>query len=195
MERLMAQLAFLRELDRAKTVMRQSHVTGTERLEDDAQHQWHVAVMALFLAEHATEPVDVQRVVAMLLLHDVVEIDAGDVFVYDEAAQVGKREREVACAERLYGLLPPDQAEWARELWEEFEAKETPEARFAGAIDRLQPLLQNLATAGVGWKRNGITSGRVLALNARIGTGSEVLWAHAQDLLAAAIAEGVLPTE
>jgi putative hydrolase of HD superfamily len=191
-DRLVAQLAFLRELDKAKNVLRQSHVEGSARREDDAQHQWHVAVMALLLAEHAEEPVDVSRVVAMLLLHDVVEIDAGDVFVYDEAAQVGKREREEACADRLYGLLPPDQATWARALWEEFEAKETPEARFAGALDRLQPLLQNLATGGEGWRRNGITADRVLALNSRIARSSPALWEHAERLLHEAIDQGVL---
>lgn len=193
-DRLVAQLAFLRELDKVKLILRQSHVEGTDRREDDAQHQWHVAVMALFLAEHAGEPVDVARVVAMLLLHDVVEIDAGDVFVYDDAAKVGKREREEACADRVYGLLPPDQAAWARALWEEFEAKETPEARFAGALDRLQPMLQNLATAGGGWRRHGITADRVLERNRGIDDGSPALWEHAQRLLHDAIASGVLPT-
>ena len=193
-ERMLRQLEFVRELDKAKGVLRQSLTTVGERREDDAQHQWHVAVMALFLAEHAAEPVDVSRVVAMLLLHDVVEIDAGDVFVYDEAAQAGKRAAEEAAADRLYGLLPPDQAAWARELWEEFEAKETPDARFAGSIDRLQPLLQNLMTDGQGWKRNGITADRVFGVNEKIGPGSPVLWEHAKALLAQAEAEGVLPS-
>lgn len=193
-ERLNAQLAFLRELDAVKNILRQSHVAGTDRREDDAQHQWHVAVMALFLAEHAGEPVDVSRVVAMLLLHDVVEIDAGDVFVYDDAARVGKREREEACADRVYGLLPPDQGEWARALWEEFEAAETPEARFAAALDRLQPMLQNLATGGGGWRANGITAQRVLARNRGIADGSPALWDHAERLLHEAIEQGVLPT-
>lgn len=192
-DRLLQQLEFLRELDKAKGVLRQSLTTVGERREDDAQHQWHVAVMALFLAEHAAEPVDVARVVAMLLLHDVVEIDAGDVFVYDEAAHAGKRAAEERAADRLYGLLPPDQAAWARELWEEFEARETPEARFAGSIDRLQPLLQNLMTDGRGWKGNGITADRVFTVNEKIGPGSPVLWEHAKALLARAEAEGVLP--
>lgn len=150
--------------------------------------------MALFLAEHAAEPVDVGRVVAMLLLHDVVEIDAGDVFVYDEAAQAGKRSAEEQAADRLDGLLPTDQASWARELWEEFETKETPEARFAGSIDHLQPLLQNLMTHGGGWRANGITADRVYEVNEQIGPGSPVLWEHAKALLAQAEAEGVLPS-
>jgi putative hydrolases of HD superfamily len=192
--RLADQLAFLRELDAVKLILRQSHVQGTDRREDDAQHQWHVAVMALVLAEHADDPVDVARVVAMLLLHDVVEIDAGDVFAYDEAAAVGKADRERACAERVFGLLPPDQDAWARGLWEEFEAGESPEARFAAAIDRLQPLLQNLATDGLGWRRNGVAADRVYALNSRIANGSTALWDHARSLLDEAVAGGILPT-
>jgi len=194
-DRLLAQLDFLRELDKAKNVLRQSHVTGTDRREDDAQHQWHVAVMALLLAEHAAEPVDVGRVVAMLLLHDVVEIDAGDVFVYDEAAQAGKRAAEERAADRLYGLLPPDQGAWARELWEEYEAKATPEARFAASIDRLQPLLQNLMTGGLGWRRNGVAADRVLRLNSSMEQGAPALWEHARALLEQAVDDGVLPRE
>ena len=190
----MRQLEFLRELDKAKGVLRQSHTTVGDRREDDAQHQWHVAVMALFLAEHAAEPVDVGRVVAMLLLHDVVEIDAGDVFVYDEAAQAGKAAAEAAAADRLYGLLPPDQGAWARELWEEYEAMATPEARFAASIDRLQPLLQNLMTGGLGWRRNGVTAERVYEVNRRIEPGAPPLWEHARALLDQAVADGVLPT-
>jgi putative hydrolase of HD superfamily len=154
---------------------------------------WHLALFVLVLAEHAAEPIDVAKVLRMVLVHDIVEIDAGDVFVYDEAAHATKAELERQAADRLYGLLPDDQGAELRALWEEFEAKETPEARFAGAVDRLQPLLQNLATRGRSWHEHGITADRVLALNARIAHGSTDLWAHVEVLLHQAVADGHLP--
>jgi putative hydrolase of HD superfamily len=129
----------------------------------------------------------------MVLVHDIVEIDAGDVFVYDEAAHATKAELETAAADRLYGLLPPDQGAELRALWEEFEAKASPEARFAAAVDRLQPLLLNLANEGRPWREHGITADRVFALTARIGDGSVVLWEHVHGLLTAAVADGHLP--
>lgn len=193
MTRLDQQLAFIDELDKAKAVFRRSHLVGEDRKEDDAQHQWHFAVMALILAEHAAEPIDVGRVIAMALLHDVVEIDAGDVFVYDEAAKVGKAEREEAAADRIFGLLPDDQRDFVRALWDEFEARETPEARFAASIDRLQAVLQNLRTDGASWRENGITAERVYALNEQIAVGSPALWEATFARLDAAVSSGVLP--
>ena len=192
--RLRQQLAFLDELDKAKAVFRRSRLAGEDRYEDDAQHQWHFAVMALVLAEHAIEPVDIGRVVAMALLHDVVEIDAGDTFVYDDAARAGKVERELAAAERIFNLLPSDQAAYARGLWDEFEARETPEARFAASIDRTQAVMQNLRTGGVSWREHGITADRVFELNAQIGLGAPALWDEVRDRLERAVDEGVLPT-
>lgn len=191
--RLLQQLEFLIELDKAKSIFRQSYVTDGSRKENDAEHMWHLAMFVLVLAEHAGEPIDVTRVLTMVLVHDIVEIDAGDVFVYDEAARAGKAVAEAAAADRLYGLLPPDQGERLRAVWEEFEAKETPEARFAAAADRLQPLLLNLTTKGRSWQEHGITADRVLGLNARIGDGSPVLWDHVRTLLEQAIADGYLP--
>jgi putative hydrolase of HD superfamily len=192
-ERLNEQLTFVDEMDKAKGVFRRSHLVGEDRKEDDAQHQWHFAVMALILAEHAAEPIDVGRVVAMGLLHDVVEIDAGDVFVYDESARAEKAVRELAAAERIFNLLPPDQARYVRDLWDEFEARETPEARFAAAIDRTQALLQNLRTNGAAWREHGIVSSQVFALNEQIGLGAPALWAEIRGRIERAVDEGVLP--
>ena len=191
--RLEQQLAFLIELDKAKSVFRQSYVTDGSRKENDAEHMWHLAMFVLVLAEHAGEPIDVLKVLKMVLIHDIVEIDAGDAFVYDAAARESKAELELAAAERLYGMLPADQGAELRALWDEFEAKVTPEARFAGAVDRLQPLLQNVTTLGRSWQEHGITSDRVLALNARIELGSPSLWVHVQEVLHDAVAKGYLP--
>lgn len=193
-DRLRRQLEFLVEIDKAKSIFRQSYVTDGSRKENDAEHMWHLALFVLVLAEHAGEPIDVLKVLKMVVIHDIVEIDAGDVFVYDEAARVGKAAAEAAAAERLYGLLPPDQGAEYRALWEEFEAKETAEARFAGAVDRLQPVLLNLTTRGRSWAEHGITADRVLALNARIGDGSPALWDHARGLLEEAMRDGYLPS-
>ena len=192
--RLLDQLAFVDEMDKAKAVFRRSHLVGEDRKEDDAQHQWHFAVMALVLAEHAAEAVDVGRVLAMALLHDVVEIDAGDAFVYDEAAREEKAAREQQAAERIFNLLPPDQARFVRDLWDEFEARETPEARFAAAIDRTQALLQNLRTDGAAWREHGIVASQVLALNEQIGIGAPALWEEIRARIERAIDDGVLPT-
>jgi putative hydrolase of HD superfamily len=192
-DRLRRQLEFLLELDKAKRILRRSYLPDGSRHENDAEHMWHLALFVLVLAEHAGEPIDVAKVLKMVLVHDIVEIDAGDVFVYDEAAHATKAELETAAADRLYGLLPPDQGAELRALWEEFEAKASPEARFAAAVDRLQPLLLNLANEGRPWQEHGITADRVFALNARIGDGSVVLWEHAHGLLTAAVAAGHLP--
>jgi putative hydrolase of HD superfamily len=192
-ERLAKQLTFLIELDKAKSVFRRSYVTDGSRLENDAEHMWHLAMFVLVLAEHAGEPIDVTKVLQMVLVHDIVEIDAGDVFVYDEAAQEAKAGLERAAAERLYGLLPPDQGAELRGLWEEFEERVTPEARFAAAVDRLQPLLLNVTTEGRSWQEHGITADRVFAVNASIGLGSPALWAHVQELLHDAVRKGYLP--
>ena len=191
-ERLVQQLEFVIELDRVKTILRQSSICDRSRRENDAEHMWHLAVMALVLAEHAAAPVDVLKVLTMVLVHDVVEIDAGDAFVYDAAAQEGKAERERLAADRIFGLLPSDQAAELRGAWEEFEAKESAEARFAAALDRLQPLLLNRHSGGEAWRRHGITSDRVLALNEQITHGSPVLWELAQRVIAEAVELGIL---
>src|SRR5688500_561209 len=165
MERLQQQIQFLIEIDRLKQIFRQSSLMDGSRLENDAEHSWHFAMMALILAEHAKESIDISRVLRMALIHDIVEIDAGDSFVYDDAAMATKTMRELAAAERIFNILPDDQAREIRALWDEFEEQETPEARFAGAIDRLCGLLSNYQSGGGGWKRHNVSAGRIRARN------------------------------
>lgn len=194
-DRLTAQIAFILEIDKLKTILRQNvPITEPHRRENDAEHSWHLAMMAMVLAEHADAPVDVARVMKMLLIHDIVEIDAGDTFIYDDAAHHDKEEREQAAAARLFGLLPDDQAAELRRLWEEFEARETADARFATALDRLQPVLLNVATQGRKWRENGVTADKVLARNSsRIGEASTPLWDYARSLIEGAVRDGFLP--
>lgn len=191
-ERIERQLGFLLALDEAKQVLRRTYLTDGSRLENDGEHMWHAVVAALVLAEHAAEPVDVARLALMLAIHDVVEIDAGDTFVYDEAAQVDKRAREEAAADRLFGMLPGDQGAIFREAWEEFEARATPTAKMAAALDRLLPLLMNRAAGGRTWREHDVRAARVLSLNSSIGAGSPALWEVARRVLEGAVRDGVL---
>ena len=191
-DRLQRQLRFILEIDRLKAVVRQSYLVGAERRENSAEHSWHVAVMAVVLAEHANARVDVGRVVTMLLVHDVVEVDAGDTYVYDPAGAADKAERERRAAARLFGLLPLDQGAELRALWQEFEAAESADARFAAALDRLMPVLHNVHTGGRSWREHGITADQVIGRNRRIAEGSEALWRHARAMIEAAVAEGKL---
>ena len=191
-ERLASQLGFLLEIDRLKEVERQSSVTSGARRENSAEHSWHIALFAMVLAEHANEALDIGRLVTMALVHDLVEVHAGDTFVYDGQGRADQVIREREAADRLFGRLPADQAATFRALWEEFEARETPEARFAAALDRLQPLLLNVANKGEPWLRNGITEGLVRHRNAHIGDGSHLLGEFAQQLIGQAVAEGYL---
>ena len=191
-DRLDAQIGFLLEIDRVKQVVRHNPLADGSRLENDAEHMWHLTVMALVLAEHAGEPVDVLRVVTMLALHDVVEIDTGDVLFYDEAARQEAAPAERAAAERIFGLLPADQAGELRALWEEFEARQSVDARFAAAIDRLQPLLLNRAAGGGAWTAERLTAAQVRQANIHIAAGSPPLWELAREVIAAAEAAGLL---
>ena len=159
-ERLGRQLAFALELDKEKNVLRQTHLTGHGRRENDAEHAWHMALMAYLLREYANEPVDIARVMLMCLLHDVVEIDAGDTYAYDETAKESQAAREAAAAERIFGLLPEDQAGEFRALFAEFDAGESADARFARAMDNLQPLLLNDSNDGGDWKEHAVTARR-----------------------------------
>ena len=191
-DRLQRQIRFILEIDALKGVLRRTYLPGADRPENSAEHSWHVAVMAVLLAEHANETVDVARVVRMLLIHDVVEVDAGDTYVYDTAGAEAKAEREVRAADRVFGLLPEDQGRELRALWEEFEEGRTAEARFAAALDRLMPVLHNVHTEGRSWREHGITADRVIARNARMSEGSEALWEYARSLIEAAVAKGHL---
>jgi putative hydrolase of HD superfamily len=180
---LVQQLAFLREIDRLKSVVRLSPLIDGSRRENSAEHSWHLAMYALVLAEHAAGTVDVQRVVKMLLIHDIVEIDAGDVPFHVPATHVGQDERERLAAERLFGLLPAAQAAEFRELWFEFEAAESDDAKFAKALDRFQPMLHNAATAGGTWVECAVTLEQVKArCRPPIEGGAPALWAAAASM-------------
>ncbi|MGC4089654.1 MAG: HD domain-containing protein [Polyangiaceae bacterium] len=187
----------MRELDQLKLVQRKSFVSPTRRLETSAEHSWHVALMSWLLFEHAAPPgVDRERVIKMLLIHDVVEIDAGDTLLYaEERAQEAQREREQLAATRLFGLLPEDQGQELRALWEEFEAKQSPDAKFAAAIDRLQPLILNFMSEGAAWRRHGVVASDVYAKNRHIAEGSPELWAAAEELIETAVQRGYLKRE
>lgn len=191
-DRLSQQLAFVLELDKLKTVLRQTLLADSSRRENDAEHSWHVATMAMLLAEHAPAGADPVRAVRMLLLHDVVEIDAGDTFIHDDAGNASKAEREQAAAERLYGLLPADQRAEFTALWQEYEERATPTARYADALDRLQPIMNNFATEGATWKSNHVTADKVFRLVERIGAGAPALGEYAKGLVTEAVARGYL---
>ncbi|MFD8597563.1 HD family hydrolase [Kitasatospora sp. NPDC059646] len=182
-ERLHAQFTFLVEIDRLKTILRQSPLAAAERRENDAEHSWHLAMMVTVLAEYADEPIDVGHTVQLVLLHDLVEIYAGDTPLYDPAAGVDQAERETAAADELFGLLPEDQSRRLRELWDEFEERRTPEARFAKAMDRLQPLLLNWMARGGTWRTPGVTADDVRARKAVIGDASAELWKAGRQLI------------
>jgi len=191
--RLSRQIDFVREADRLKTVYRQTLLMDGSRYENDAEHSWHVCLMAALLHEHAgSTGVDLLRVLKMLLVHDIVEIDAGDTYCYDEEAHRDKAERERAAADRLFALLPEDQAGEVRALWEEFEGMGTPEARFAAALDRLQPLLHNYFTRGEAWRRHGVRRSQVVNRNAHIRDCAPQLWAFAESLIEDAVRKGYL---
>jgi putative hydrolases of HD superfamily len=192
MRRLQRQLEFLLELDKLKSVFRRNHLADGSRLENDAEHSWYFAVAAMVLAEHAAEPVDVARVVRMALVHDVVEIDAGDTFIYDESAKQGQAEREARAAARLFGMLPEDQAHELLALWQEFEEQATPESRYARSIDRIAAVVLNYASGGKTWKQHRIPKQQILTINERIAAGSPALWDHVRELIEDAARRGFI---
>jgi putative hydrolases of HD superfamily len=193
MKRLERQIQFIVEIDKLKDVFRQTLLMHGKRYENDAEHSWHLAVMAVLLSEYSlVQNLDIARVLKMALVHDLVEIDAGDTFCYDDKAAQSKDAREAKAAGRIFSILPSDQAAEVRALWEEFEARKTPEARFAAALDRLQPLLHNYNTQGAAWKKHGVTSEKVLARNKHIVDGAPVLWEYAENLIHDAVRKGYL---
>ena len=181
--RIAAQLAFVIEVDRLKTVLRQSPLAAADRRENDAEHSWHLALMTILLAEHADEPIDVGHAVQLVVVHDLVEIIAGDTPLYDDVGARTQEAREQAAATELFGLLPADQATTFRALWDEFEARETPEARFAKAMDRLEPLLLNWMAGGGTWRTPGVTADVVRARKAPIAEASSALGATARAII------------
>ena len=187
-ERIERQVRFILEVDKLKEVFRQTVCTQSRRAENDAEHSWHLCLAVIVLAEHANEPrLDVLRVLKMVILHDLVEIDAGDTFAYDTARMAGQHDREAIAADRIFGLLPADQASEFRKLWDEFEERRTPEARFAAAVDRFQPVLLNCSTEGAAWRRHRVTADRVVARNAHIAEGSAAVWEQAERLIRQAV--------
>ena len=183
MERLQRQFAFLQEIDKEKEIMRQTYLASGQRKEGDAEHAWHLAIMALLLSEHANEEINVLKTMAMVLIHDLVEIDAGDTYAYDEGAKVTQKERELAAADRIFGLLPEDQGAKMRSLWEEFEARETPEAKFARTLDCVQPLMLNHASGGRSWREHGVKKSQILKRNSVTAEGSQALWDYARETM------------
>lgn len=201
-DRLDKQFSFILEADKEKLIERQTYLSapvqlaeysenetdgkksagnGVLRKENDAEHAWHLALMTILLQEYANEPIDVLKTVTMVLLHDIVEIDAGDTYAYDEAGKVDQKVREEAAAKRIYGLLPKDQAEKMYAIWKEFEERKTPEARFARAMDNLQPMMLNNATDGKAWEEHGVHLSQILKRNVPTPEGSEVLWNYAKE--------------
>ncbi len=191
-ERLKKQLLFAAEIDQLKQVFRQTYLLDGTRKENAAEHSWNFALLAVLLAEYAADKIDVLRVVKMILIHDLVEIDAGDTYCYEQPGNTVKEERERAAADRIFGLLPDDQADEFRRLWDEFEARETADARYAAALDRLQPLLANYWTDGRSWQEHGVDYETVRAGNAHMELGAPELWRHVEDVLDDAVKKGYL---
>ncbi|MBR6542409.1 MAG: HD domain-containing protein [Anaerotignum sp.] len=194
-ERFEKQLAFILEADKEKNIFRQTHLSGHGRRENDAEHAWHMAMMIYLLKEYANEPIDLAKTMMMALIHDIVEIDAGDTYAYDAAAMESQAERERLAAERIFGMLPDDQRDELRGLFEEFEAGETAEAKFARTMDNLQPLMLNNSNEGGDWKEHQVTRTQVMKRHARNQLGSEVIGAYTKELLEENIRKGNIMDE
>lgn len=189
-KRFRQQMEFLLEVDKAKSIFRQTYISDSSRKENDAEHSWHLAVMAFILSEYAESGTDIARVMKMTLMHDVVEIYAGDTYCYDDKGNADKAERELAAADKIYALLPDDQREEYKALWLEFEEGKTPEAKFANMLDRLQPTMLNYATEGISWKEHGIGREDVLKRNESLINGPIEFSQYLTDLIIKAIDNG-----
>ncbi|MGN7809935.1 HD domain-containing protein [Flavobacterium sp. 22076] len=189
---LFDQIAFIKEIDKVKYIQRKTKLFNSDRCENDAEHSWHLALMAIVLAEHSNETIDVLKVVKMVLIHDIVEIDAGDVFIYDTVKNHSNTDEERLAANRIFGLLPKNQAEEFISIWEEFEAGETNEAKFARSMDRLEPLLQNTSNNGGTWKEFGVRYDKVYEKKSIIKEGSKSIWNYAEGLINESVEKGIL---
>jgi putative hydrolases of HD superfamily len=192
MERILQQMAFIHEIDKVKYIQRKTRLFGSDRCENDAEHSWHLAMMTIVLAEHANEPLDVLKVLKMVLIHDIVEIDAGDIFLYDTTVSHTNTEAEHLAAERIFGLLPEEQAKDFIEIWDEFETGVSAEAKFARAMDRLEPLLQNFSNQGGTWKTYEVPFESVYHKKQVINNGASELWDFAQTILNQSVELGYL---
>lgn len=194
-ERLKQQLDFLLEVDKEKNIFRQTHLSGGGRAENDAEHAWHMALMIYLLREYANEDFDPLKAMVMALIHDVVEIDAGDTYAYDTAGLATQQEREAKAAQRIFGLLPEDQKAEMLALFQEFEDYETPEARFAHVLDNLQPLMLNNANNGGDWRAHQVKKSQIYKRNEKTATGSRTLWAWMEAMVAENVEKGNIREE
>ena len=183
MERLQKQMEFIVEVDKVKQIIRQTYLADASRKEDDAEHSWHLALMAVLLKEYSNEEIDLAKVIPMVLIHDLVEIDAGDTYAYDDAGAETKEDRETKAADRIFGLLPADQGKYFHELWNEFEAYETAEAKFAHVLDNCQPLLLNDASNGRSWAEHGVRKSQIYRRNEHTSEGAVEIWKYMQKLI------------
>ncbi|HUH74475.1 MAG TPA: HD domain-containing protein [Chitinophagales bacterium] len=191
-ENLLKQINFIKEIDKLKYIQRKTKLFNSERHENDAEHSWHLAMMAIILAEHSDQPIDVLKVVKMVLIHDIVEIDAGDVFIYDTVKNHNNTEEELIAAKRIFGLLPTEQAEELIAIWEEFEEGRTEEAKFAKAMDRFEPLLQNTSNNGGTWAEFNVPYQKVYDKKKSIKDGSTSIWNYAENLINESVEKGIL---
>lgn len=183
MTRLEQQVNFIVEIDKVKNIFRQTYLADANRKENDAEHSWHLAISAFLLKEHVKEEVDLLKTILMVLIHDLVEIDAGDTYAYDDAGAIDKREREEKGAERIFGMLPEDQGTYFRELWEEFETYESADAKFAHLLDNFQPLLLNDASNGKSWEEHGVKKSQIYKRNEKIEETSAPVWEYMKALI------------
>jgi len=190
MERLIQQMKFIMEIDKLKQVYRQSYISDGTRHENDTEHSWSLAMMCMLFSEYSPEKVDVLKAMKMVLIHDIVEIDAGDTYAYDSVGNATKRQREEKAADRIFNILPKDQALEMRELWEEFEAGETIEAKYAITMDKIQPILLNDITGGKAWREHEVTLDKIMNRNKDTGDGGEQLWQYAKELIMENVKKG-----
>ena len=194
-ERLEKQIAFIKEIDKVKYILRQSTLFNSDRRENDAEHSWHLAVMAMVLAEYSNKPINLLKVLKMVLIHDIVEIDAGDTFIYSTTEDHNNTEEELEAAKRIFGILPEEQAQEFIAIWEEFEAAETDEAKFAKSLDRFEPLLQSASNKGGTWAEHDVPYHKVYGVNKAIENGSTTFWDYADNLSDECVADGFLKKE
>lgn len=189
---LLKQIEFIKEIDKIKYIERKTKLFNSDRRENDAEHSWHLAMMALVLAEHANEDIDILKVIKMVLIHDIVEIDSGDIFFYDADNGHNNTEAELKAAKRIFGILPAEQAEELINIWLEFEDAETAEARFAKSLDRFEPLLQNYSNKGGTWQEFDVSHDMVYGMKRIIKDGSSSIWQYAEELINDSVDQGYL---
>jgi putative hydrolase of HD superfamily len=194
-KRFEKQMAFILEADKEKNILRQTHLSGGGRQENDAEHAWHMAMMIYLLQEYANEPIDLAKTMMMALIHDIVEIDAGDTYAYDETAMASQAERERLAADRIFGLLPDDQRDELRALFEEFEAGETAEAKFARTMDNLQPLMLNNSNNGGDWREHQVTKSQIMKRHGRNQVGSAFIGEYTRELIEENVRKGNIRDE